>query len=125
MKKIAIIEDDHSILEMYTLKFEVEDFEVVTALDGEAGLELIEETKPDLILLDLMMPKMDGAHMLKELRNKPWGKNIPVIILTNISGDEAPEILSELNVIDYIIKANSTPQAVLDKVKSVLGKKVD
>ena len=125
MKKIAIIEDDHSILEMYTLKFEVEDFEVVTALDGEAGLELIEETKPDLILLNLMMPKMDGAHMLKELRNKPWGKNIPVIILTNISGDEAPEILSELNVIDYIIKANSTPQAVLDKVKSVLGKKVD
>ena len=123
MKKIAIIEDDHSILEMYTLKFEVEDFEVVTALDGEAGLELIEETKPDLILLDLMMPKMDGAHMLKELRNKPWGKNIPVIILTNISGDEAPEILSELNVIDYIIKANSTPQAVLDKVKSVLGRK--
>ena len=125
MKKIAIIEDDHSILEMYTLKFEVEDFEVVTALDGEAGLELIEETKPDLILLDLMMPKMDGAHMLKELRNKPWGKNIPVIILTNISGDEAPEILSELNVIDYIIKAKSTPQAVLNKVKSVLGKKVD
>lgn len=123
MKKIAIIEDDHSILEMYTLKFEVEDFVVVTALDGEAGLELIEETKPDLILLDLMMPKMDGAHMLKELRNKPWGKNIPVIILTNISGDEAPEILSELNVIDYIIKANSTPQAVLDKVKSVLIKK--
>ena len=123
MKKIAIIEDDHSILEMYTLKFEVEDFEVVTALNGELGLELIEAAKPDLILLDLMMPKMDGAHMLKELRNKPWGKNIPVIILTNISGDEAPEILSELNVIDYIIKANSTPQAVLDKVKSVLGKK--
>ena len=123
MKKIAIIEDDHSILEMYTLKFEVEDFEVVTALDGEAGLKLIEETKPDLILLDLMMPKMDGAHMLKELRDKPWGKNIPVIILTNISGNEAPEILSELNVIDYIIKANSTPQAVLDKVKSVLSKK--
>lgn len=123
MKKIAIIEDDHSILEMYTLKFEVEDFEVVTALNGELGLELIEAAKPDLILLDLMMPKMDGAHMLKELRNKPWGKNIPVIILTNISGDEAPEILSELNVIDYIIKANSTPQAVLDKVKSVLGRK--
>ncbi|MDQ5969885.1 MAG: hypothetical protein QG593_402 [Patescibacteria group bacterium] len=123
MKKIAIIEDDPSILEMYKIKFEVGGFEVVTALNGELGLALLEETKPDLVLLDLMMPKLDGAHMLVQLRKQTWGKQMPVIILTNISSDESPKILDELDVTDYIIKASSTPQAVFDRVESLLNKK--
>lgn len=122
MKKIAIIEDDHSILEMYKLKFEVAKFKVLGAINGKLGLEIMEQEKPDIILLDLMMPVMTGEELLRELRKKPWGKDIPVIIMTNISKDEAPAHLEELGVADYIIKASSTPHMVLEKVKALLKK---
>lgn len=122
MKKIAIIEDDRSILEMYKLKFEFADFKVVTATDGRQGLVLLEKERPDLVLLDLMMPEMGGDEMLAELRKQPWGKNMPVIILTNVSQDEAPKDLADLQVSDFIVKANSTPQTVVDKVSVFLQK---
>jgi len=123
MSKIAIVEDDHTILEMYKLKFEFAKFKVVTASDGEEGLKILEQEKPDIVLLDLMMPKMNGDELLVQMRKTDWGKNIPVIVLTNISYDEAPAILKQLNVADYVIKASSTPQMVLEKVHNILNKK--
>lgn len=120
MPKIAIIEDDRTILEMYTLKFQAEGFTVYRAVDGQEGLQVLCGTKPDIILLDLMMPVMGGEALLRELRKTDWGKQIPVIIMTNVSKDEAPEGLEALKVADYIIKANSTPHTVLEKVKAVL-----
>jgi len=120
MKKIAIIEDDYAILDMYALKFKFAKFNVVTAKDGEEGLAVVEREKPDLILLDLMMPVMDGTTMLTELRKMPWGKNLPVIVLTNISVDEMPHELDSLGVADYVVKAGSTPQLVVEKVKKLL-----
>ncbi len=120
MKKITIVEDDHSILEMYRLKFEFGGFEVSEAHDGKEGLEVIEREKPDLILLDLMMPNMTGEEMLGALREKPWGKLIPVIVMTNVSQNEAPTTLKNLNVSDYIVKANSTPQHILERANEIL-----
>jgi DNA-binding response OmpR family regulator len=119
--KIAIIEDDVAISQMYRLKFEAEGFEVQTAENGKIGLELIEEFKPGIILLDLMMPEMTGDEMLEELRKKDWGKDITVIILTNLGEEEAPKKLKELDVHSFIVKAEMTPSQVAERVKQALG----
>ena len=120
MKKITIVEDDYTILEMYKLKFEFAKFKVSTATDGKQGLEVIEQEKPDVILLDIRMPIMSGDEMLREMRATDWGKDVPVLVLTNISRDEAPRTLWHLGVADYIVKASSTPQMILEKVEKVL-----
>jgi DNA-binding response OmpR family regulator len=121
MQKIAIIEDDAAISVMYKLKLETEGFEVKIAENGKKGLELIEKMKPDLIMLDLMMPEMTGEEMLVELRKTEWGKDLKVIILTNISEDEVPAGIKSLNVSRYIVKAYYTPHQVLELVHSILG----
>ncbi len=119
--KIGVIEDDVAISQMYRLKFEAEGFEVQTAENGKLGLELIEQFKPAIILLDLMMPEMTGDEMLAELRKKPWGKDITVIILTNLGEEEAPKSLKELNVHSFIVKAEMTPSQVAQRVKQALS----
>lgn len=118
--KVAIIEDDIAISQMYRLKFETEGYEVQTADNGILGLELAEVFKPDIILLDLMMPEMTGDEMLAELRKKPWGKDITVIILTNMGEEEAPKVLKTLNVHSFIVKAEMTPRQVAERVKTAL-----
>ena len=119
--KVAIVEDDIAISQMYRLKFETEGYEVQTADNGRLGLELAEAFKPDIILLDLMMPEMTGDEMLAELRKKPWGKDITVIILTNLGEEEAPKGLRELGVHSFIVKAEMTPRQVAEKVKAALA----
>lgn len=119
-KKIAIIEDDIAIAQMYRMKFEAEDYEVETAENGDLGLQLAEEMKPDVILLDLMMPEMPGDVMLKKLRETEWGKDIKVIILTNMGEQEAPPIIRELGVRRFIVKADMTPREVAEMVKAEL-----
>ena len=121
MPKIAIIEDDQAISQMYRIKFEAEDFEVETAENGKLGLELAEKMRPDIILLDLMMPEMTGDEMLQKMRNTAWGKNIRVIILTNMGEQEAPPILKELGVKRFILKAEMTPRQVAEMVKAELA----
>jgi len=122
MAKIAIVEDEAAIRRMYALKLKFHEFEICEAVDGQHGLKVIEEEKPDLILLDIRMPRMNGDEMLRELRATDWGEKIPVIILTNISKDEAPRTLWHLGISDFIIKANSTPQKVVESVISALSK---
>ncbi len=119
--KILVIEDDDSIREMYKFKLVAEGFSVETASDGEEGLSLCSALQPELILLDIKMPKMDGAEMLKKLRETTWGSSIRVIILTNSSKTEAPSDLRFLNVERYIVKAHHTPKQVIDVVKEILG----
>jgi DNA-binding response OmpR family regulator len=121
MKKIAIIEDDQAISQMYRMKFENEGYEVETAENGEIGFELIKKMKPDMILLDVMMPIMNGDEMLAKLRLEPWGKDTKVIILTNIGEQELPKDLASLDVLDVILKAELTPRQVADRVKKELG----
>jgi DNA-binding response OmpR family regulator len=121
MPKIAIIEDDLAIAQMYRLKFEAEGYKVEIAENGKLGLGLAEQMKPDLILLDLMMPEMNGDEMLEKMRATDWGKNIPVIILTNVGEQEAPDKLKSLHVRAYIVKAEMTPKQVAEIAKKELS----
>jgi DNA-binding response OmpR family regulator len=122
MTKVAIIEDDQAISQMYRFKFEAEGYTVNTAENGKLGLELAESMKPDIILLDLMMPQMTGDEMLEKLRATVWGKDIKVIILTNMGEQEIPSKVKELGVSGVILKADMTPRQVADVVKKHLSK---
>lgn len=119
--KIAIIEDDPVISQMYLMKFEADGFDVQRAENGKLGIALVENMKPDLILLDLHMPILDGAEALTEIRRHAWGKKIPVIILTNLGAEEAPKSLHTLDIHSYIVKAELTPRQVVQHVKEALN----
>ncbi len=121
MAKVAIIEDDQAIAQMYRLKFEAEGYEVGLAENGVLGLKLVDEFRPDIILLDIMMPEMTGDEMLEKLRTLDYGKDTKVIILTNMGEQEAPARLRELNVKKFIVKAEMTPRQVAELVKEVLS----
>lgn len=120
-RKIAIIEDDTAISQMYRIKFEAEGYTVDTAENGKVGLELIKSMKPDIVLLDLMMPVMRGDELLAELRASDWGKDQKVIILTNMGEQEVPANVKELGVSAFILKADMTPRQVADLVKKHLS----
>ncbi len=120
-QKVAIVEDDQAIAMMYRMKFEAEGYDVQTAANGKLGLALIEEMKPDIVLLDLMMPEMNGDEMLVKLRAKPWGKNIKVVILTNSGEEAAPPELKKLDIRRYVVKAEMTPRQVAELVKAELA----
>src|SRR5690606_34066151 len=122
-RTIAIVEDDNSIATMYRMKFEADGYKVGTAPNGRLGLELIEKLKPDVILLDLMMPEMNGDEMLAQMRKTEWGKKIPVVVLTNLGEAEVAERVLENNVAGFIVKAQLTPAEVAEKVKQVLSLK--
>lgn len=119
-QKVAIIEDDQAIAQMYRIKFEAEGYDVETAENGKLGLELIENTKPNIILLDLMMPEMNGDEMLAKLRATTWGRDIKVIVLTNMGEQEIPENVKQLGVTAVILKADMTPKQVAELVKQNL-----
>lgn len=121
MVKIAIVEDDQVISQMYRIKFESEDYDVETAANGKLGLELIEKMNPDIILLDLMMPEMNGDEMLTKLRQEDWGKDLKVIVLTNVGEQEIPDSVRKQNVSAVILKADMTPSQVVDLVKEQLA----
>ncbi|MDL2341819.1 MAG: response regulator [Patescibacteria group bacterium] len=121
MPKIAIVEDDQAISQMYRFKFEAENFDVETAENGQIGLELVETMKPDIILLDLMMPIMTGDVMLEKLRATPWGKTVKVIILTNMGEQEIPQKVRDLGVSAVVLKADMTPRQVADLVRTQLS----
>lgn len=123
MTTIAIIEDDQVINQMYRMKFEAAGFEVVSASDGEAGVKVVQRANPDIILLDLQMPNMNGIEALQKIRHQPANANTPVIILTNLGEEEAPAELRRLGIDSYIVKANLTPSQVVARVKETLNSK--
>jgi two-component system alkaline phosphatase synthesis response regulator PhoP len=120
MTKIAIVEDDPAIAQMYRFKFETEGFTVETAENGRFGLELAKSMKPDIILMDLMMPEMNGDEMLEKMRATAWGKHIKVVVLTNKGEQEIPPKVRELGVSAVILKADMTPRQVAELVQSKL-----
>jgi two-component system alkaline phosphatase synthesis response regulator PhoP len=119
--KIAIIEDDLAISQMYRIKFETDGYEVETAENGKQGLELCEKMKPEIILLDVMMPEMTGPEMLEKLHQTDWGAKIKVLILTNMGEHEIPDVVKKYNVEDVILKADMTPSQVAALVKKTIG----
>lgn len=121
MTKIAIIEDDAVISQMYRMKFEADGFTVEVAGNGQDGVHLVKEFHPDLILLDMQMPVMNGSEALAAIRKEDWGKTVPVIVLTNLGEEEAPKNLRSLGIHSYIVKADLTPRQVAERVKVALN----
>lgn len=119
-QKILIVEDDQAILEMYQIKLESEGYKVSTASNGQLGLEAAQKIKPDVILLDLMMPEMTGDEMLKKLRSTDWGKKMSVVILTNMGEAEMTESVFEMGIEGFLVKAQYTPTQVIEKLKEIL-----
>ncbi|MFA7169535.1 MAG: response regulator [Candidatus Paceibacterota bacterium] len=120
--KILIIEDDSYISDMYKIKLESEGFIVNVANDGQKGVEQLNKEKPDLILLDVVMPKMDGFSVLQNIKEDPEVQDIPVIMLTNLGQKDSVEKGLKLGAADYIIKAHFTPLEVVEKVREFLNK---
>lgn len=119
-KKILLIEDEEMLANMYQVKFQNDGFQLVKAANGEEGLTLADKEKPDMILLDVIMPKMDGFTVLKRLKENEGTKNIPVLLLTNLGQDEDIKKGNELGAVGYLVKANITPSEVVAKVKETM-----
>ena len=115
-----IVEDDSFVLGIYQTKVSQEGDQVIKARDGAEALEKLEKEKPDLILLDIIMPRMDGLEVLKKLKSRSDFKNIPVILLTNLSQKEEINFGLGLGANDYLIKSHFTPTEVLEKIKIYL-----
>jgi CheY-like chemotaxis protein len=121
MAKILIVEDDPLMSRMYQKIFTFENYEVVMAGDGQEGLDKAREAKPTLILLDVMMPKLNGLQVLEKLKEDPATKATPVIMLTNLAGQQDAETALAKGAIKYIIKSEHDPKEVADMVKEILA----
>lgn len=119
-KKILLVEDEKTLSEMYQTKLEREKFEVISVQDGGEVLEKVKSEKPDLILLDIILPKTNGFDILSEIKSDSKLKKIPVIMLTNLGQEEDIKKGKELGAKDYIVKANSTPAQIVDKIKKLI-----
>lgn len=119
-KKILIIEDDLFLRQLMARKLSKEGYEIVEAIDGEEGLKKIKETKPDLVLLDLILPGMDGFEVLSKKNEDPEIRKIPVIILSNLGQREDIERGLKLGAVDYLVKAHFTPQEIITKIANLL-----
>lgn len=118
--KILLAEDDLQLIDMYKMKFELEGFEVRLAEDGRKALDALTEDIPDIVLLDIMMPEVNGIEVLKEIRQNPETKDLLVIILSNLGNESTAEEIYKYGATDYIVKAEMTPMQVADKVKEIL-----
>ena len=121
--KILIVEDDSFLLKMYSKKFELEGFEVQTAADGSEGLEKMKSFQPDLVLMDIMMPKMSGLEAMDKAKADPTTKNIPVLVLTNLSTTDDAEAAVKKGAVGFLVKSDVTPSQVLAKAKEILSKR--
>jgi len=118
-KKILVVDDEPNIVKMVANRLKVSGYGVITATDGVEGLKKAQEAKPDVILLDILMPKMDGFHTLKKLKENIITKNIPVVMFTAKGQGEDVEKAAELGAVDYIVKP-FTPLILFDKIKKAL-----
>lgn len=117
MKKILIIEDEPSLAEALKEKLTKEKFDVAVAKDGQEGLTMSLKIKPDLILLDIVMPVMDGLTMLEKLRQDKWGKKVPVIILSNLNEADKTAEAMKSGVYDYLVKSDWKLEDLVKKVR--------
>ncbi|OGZ33686.1 MAG: hypothetical protein A2Y98_01525 [Candidatus Portnoybacteria bacterium RBG_19FT_COMBO_36_7] len=123
--KILIVEDDKFLRDLIIKKLKNEGYETVFAVGGEEGLKKIEEERPSLVLLDLILPGIDGFEVLKQVKSNSSDeiKNIPVIILSNLGQQDDVKKGINLGAVDFLIKAHFTPSEIIDKIKQVLKEK--
>lgn len=119
-KKILIVEDEPTLFEALEVKLKEEGFEILMARDGQEGLEMSLRLKPDLLLVDILMPIMDGITMINKVREDDWGKTVPIIILTNFSDEEKQRQAKAVEVEDYLVKSDWRLTDVVDRVKAKL-----
>lgn len=120
-KKIVVVEDDAFLLKVYKSKFKASDYEVTFANDGEEGLAMVKQVKPDLVLLDLIMPRMDGFEVLQGIREDASIKDTKVIVLTNLSQAEDKKKCEELGALEYIVKSDIPIGEVIKKVEGYVN----
>ena len=118
---VLVVEDDQFLRDLIVKKLEDEGFKTAQAVDGEEGLRLIRENKPDIILLDLILPGIDGFEVLKQTKADPVISSIPIVILSNLGQKDDVDRGMELGAKDYLIKAHFTPGEIVQKVKEILG----
>jgi len=122
MAKILIVEDDKFLRELMVRKLSQENFQITEAVDGEEGVKKIKEVIPDMVLLDLILPGIDGFEVLAKIKEDPTTASVPVIILSNLGQREDVERGMNLGAIDYLVKAHFTPNEIIDKIKVNLKK---
>lgn len=118
---VLLVEDDSFLANIYKTKFEMEGFTVFTADNGESAVDEAKKKIPNMILLDILLPKMDGFMVLEALKKEATTKNIPVILLTNLGQKDDVEKGLQMGAVDYLIKAHFKPSEVVEKVRKVLG----
>lgn len=119
--KILIIEDDRYISKMYQLKLSLEGYQVEVADNGKVGVEKVKSFMPNIILLDILMPELDGFEVLKVVKSDDATKNIPVLIMSNLGQEDHIQKGMELGAVGYIVKSQFTPSKVVENIKEVLG----
>ncbi len=119
---VVLVEDDKFLANIYKTKFEMEGFTIYVAEDGEAGLAAVKKKKPDIVLLDILLPKLDGFTVLEQLKKNDSTKKIPVILLTNLGQKDDVDRGQDLGAADYLIKAHFKPSETVDRVKKILAK---
>jgi DNA-binding response OmpR family regulator len=120
MRKILIIEDERVLAQMYREKFEKKGFKVYLAFNSNEGLNLAKKEKPDLILLDILLPGKNGISFLKWLKNEPEISSIPVVVISNYDDPKAKEEALKFGAKEYLLKADYTPQQLVEKIKKYL-----
>lgn len=120
-KVILLVDDDLTLREMYLERFKAEGFNIVQASNGEEAISKAKEVKPNIIMLDIMMPKINGFDVLKQIKADEELKNIPVIILTALIQDVDRLQGQKLGAVDYIVKSETMPGEVIEKIKKALG----
>jgi len=120
--KVLIIDDEKGVIKMYEEYLKISDIEVVSAFDGQKGLELAKIHKPDVILLDIIMPKFNGLDVLNKMKTDPDIKNIPVFLLTNLPAECSGEKAKELGAAGYLVKAEYEPKMVVDVIRGAVAK---
>lgn len=121
MKKVLFIEDEPALQRTLTIALKEAGFDALSAFDGETGLNMAKNEKPDIVLLDLIIPKMDGFTVLENLKKDEATKNIPVVVLTNLEATEDVEKVVGLGATTYLVKANYDISEIVAKVKEILG----
>lgn len=119
-QKILIIEDDKFLRELIARKLEKEGYSVIEAIDGEEGEKKIKEERPNLVLLDLILPGIDGFEVLSRIKQEPTLESIPIIILSNLGQKEEIEKGLKLGAVDFLVKAHFTPAEIIEKIKNIL-----
>ncbi|MBU1045614.1 response regulator [Patescibacteria group bacterium] len=120
---ILIVEDDKFLRELISRKLLSEGFKIDEAIDGEEGLRKIEESKPDLVLLDLILPGLDGFEVLERIKDNPSTSAVPVLILSNLGQRDEIERGLKLGAVDFLVKAHFTPEEIVEKIKTIFEKK--